>query len=474
MARHRADDDDDETVYIADTAALADTTDSADSADSADSVDPGGAVSFMSDETIRVIVDLSPDAVFVIADGYHVFANTRGLQLLGATTLKDLRTKPALDYMHWTVREAAEIRLHTMVDRGQPLEYLEEKVVRLDGAVIDIEAIGRPIAFGGKTAALVLARDITGRRQSAQALREAEEKFRAAFRYAPTGMAILDGDGAFVESNPALARLLNQRPGKLLGATLWDYIDPRDQPRLQEDFLRVVEGMDRETSGTFRYRNGAGSDGWMHHSVAALAETGTYILHMIDVTAQKVTEADLSRKATHDVLTGLPNRGAVLAKLGAALRSLRAEPGEVHVLFVDLDGFKQVNDKHGHAVGDRVLRAASDRMKGALRPSDTIGRIGGDEFVVIIKLLPHDAPAEEIAHRLAQAVAAPVALDEGIVSVRASIGHASTHDPDLSPARLLGSADADMYRQKQASQREDEREAESEIRVHQPGLRAVN
>ena len=447
--------------------------------DAGDTVDFGGTADVVSEEDFgenfgKVLVDLSPDAVFVIVDGFHAFANTRGLQLLGASTIGDLRTKPALDFMHWTVREAAEIRLHTMVDRGQPLEYVEEKVVRLDGAVVDIEAIGRPIKIGDTTGALVVARDITGRRQSEQALREAEEKFRAAFKNAPTGMAILDPEGAFVDANPALARLLNRRPAKLLSATLWDFVDPQDQPLMREDFLRVVEGMEREISGTFRYRSGAGSDGWMHHSVAALEGTGTYIVHLIDVTAQKVTEADLSRKATHDMLTGLPNRGAVLAKLGAALRSLRSEPGQVHVLFVDLDGFKQVNDKHGHAVGDRVLRAASDRMKGALRPSDTIGRIGGDEFVVIIKLLPQDAPAEEIAHRLAQAVAAPVALDEGIVSVRASIGHASTHDPDLSPARLLGSADADMYRQKQAAQREDEREAEQQIRVHQPGLRVVN
>jgi diguanylate cyclase (GGDEF)-like protein/PAS domain S-box-containing protein len=432
--------------------------------------DAGDLVDIVSDENFRLIVDLSPDAVFVIVDGYHTFANTRGLQLLGATTIDDLRVKPALDFMHWTVREAAEVRLHTMVDRGQPLEYVEEKVVRLDGAVVEIEATGRPISFGGQEAALVVVRDITGRRQSEQQLREAEEKFRAAFQYAPTGMAILDAAGGFVNANPALARLLNRRPGALLGATLWDYVEPADQPRIQEDFLRVVEGVDREITGTFRYRNGAGSDGWMHSSVAALLGTGTYILHMIDVTAQKNTEADLSRKATHDLLTGLPNRGLVLSKLGAALRSLRSEPGQVHVLFVDLDGFKQVNDKHGHAVGDRVLRAASDRMKGALRPSDTIGRIGGDEFVVIIKLVPHEAPVEEIAHRLSQAVAAPVALDEGIVSVRASIGHASTDDPDFPAARLLGSADADMYRQKQAAARELERE----VRIHQPGLRVVN
>jgi diguanylate cyclase (GGDEF)-like protein/PAS domain S-box-containing protein len=405
------------------------------------------------DDNFRALVDLSPDAIFVIVDGYHAFANARGLQLFGATTLEDLRARPALDYMHWSVRETAEVRLHDMVDRGQSLDYMEEKVVRLDGAEVDIEASGRPITFGGHPAALVVVRDITGRRQEQERLRQAEEKFRAAFMYAPTGMAILDKRGAFLEANPALGRVLNRRPGTLLGVTFWDYVDPEDLDRVQEEFLRVAEGVDAEFAETIRYRTSTGGDGWVRASIAPLHGTEKFILHMLDVTAQKQTEADLSRKATHDLLTGLPNRGLLLSRLTGALRSLRTEPGQVHTLFVDLDGFKQVNDQHGHAVGDRVLRAAAERMRAALRPSDTIGRIGGDEFVVIIKSLPHEAPADEIAHRLAQAVAAPVALDEGIVSVRASIGHSSTDDPDYPAARLLGSADADMYRAKQATQR---------------------
>jgi diguanylate cyclase (GGDEF)-like protein/PAS domain S-box-containing protein len=424
-----------------------------------------------SDDNFRALIELSPDAVYVIVDDRHAFANARGLQLFGANSIEDLQARPALDFMHWSIREAAEVRLHDMVSRNQPLDYVEEKIVRLDGAVVDIEASGRPISFGGRRAALIVVRDITGRRQAQDQLRAAEEKFRAAFKYAPTGMAIVDATGGFVETNPALARLLQARPGALLGAALWDYVDPEELDRLHEKFLRLVEGVDHELADSFRYRSAVGSDGWMRVSIAPLAGTDTFILHLLDVTSQKQTEADLSRKATHDLLTGLPNRGLVLTRLGAALRSLRSEPGQVYVLFVDLDGFKQVNDKHGHAVGDRVLRAAAERMKAALRPSDTIGRIGGDEFVVIIKSLPHEAPAEEIAHRLAQAVAAPVALDEGVVSVRASIGHASTDDPDYPGARLLGTADADMYRAKQAVQREAA--AEPNTASHPTGLRAV-
>src|SRR6266566_4874782 len=416
----------------------------------------GDLVVNSSDEHFRALIELSPDAVYVIVNGYHAFANQRGLALLGASKMTDLTTRPALDFMHESVRREAEARLRRMADEHEPLAYVEEKMVRLDGEVVDIEAAGRHINFHGRDGALVVVRDISERLKDAVKLRAAEEKFRAAFQNAPTGMGIVDRAGMFLAVNTALARLFGRRLETLHGDLLWHHVHPEDSERVRSDFDRVVEGVEDDVSGTFRYRTGAGGDGWVHASVSALIGAKAYIVHMVDVTQQKNTEYDLHRKATHDLLTGLPNRGLVLHKLGAALRSLRQEPGQVHVLFVDLDGFKQVNDKHGHAVGDRVLRAAAERMRGALRPTDTIGRIGGDEFVVILKSLPREVPAEEIAHRLAQAVAAPVAFEEGIVNVRASIGQASTDDPDFPAARLLGAADANMYKVKQATRHAEE------------------
>jgi diguanylate cyclase (GGDEF)-like protein/PAS domain S-box-containing protein len=430
--------------------------------------DAGSLVVGQSDEHFRALVELSPDAVFVIVDGYHAFANWRGLQLLGASKMSDLQNRPALDFMDESIRSEAEQRLSGMVS-GNNLEYVEETLIRLDGQAVQIEAAGRQISFGGRNGALVVARDITGRRSSEAQVRAAEEKFRAAFQNAPTGMAIVDRAGMFLDVNAALARLFGRRIATLHGDLFWHHLHPEDSERVRGDFDRVVDGTEDDVSGTFRYRTGAGGEGWVHASVSALVGQKSYIVHLVDVTQQKNTEYDLHRKATHDPLTGLPNRGLVLHKLGAALRSLRAEPGQVHVLFADLDGFKQVNDVHGHAVGDRVLRAAAERMRGALRPTDTIGRLGGDEFVVILKSLPHEVPAEEIAHRLAQAVAAPVAFEEGIVNVRASIGRASTDDPDFPAARLLGAADANMYKAKQAT-----RNAEAYVpRQVTPSLRAV-
>jgi diguanylate cyclase (GGDEF)-like protein/PAS domain S-box-containing protein len=436
---------------------------------SRDSEAEGELVVGASDQHFRALVELSPDAVFVIVNDRHVFANHRALQLLGASKIADLQTRRALDFVHESVRAEAEARLRRMTTEHQPLEYVEEMLVRLDGELVHTEAAGRPIRFGGRDGALVVVRDIGARRCAEAQVRAAEEKFRAAFQNAPTGMAIVDRAGMFLDVNAALARLFGRRLETLHGDLLWHHVHPEDSVRVRGDFDRVVDGVEEEISGTFRYRTGAGSDGWVHASVSPLVGQKTYIVHLVDVTQQKNTEYDLHRKATHDLLTGLPNRGLALHQLGSALRSLRKEPGQVHVLFVDLDGFKQVNDKHGHAVGDRVLRAAAERMRGALRPTDTIGRIGGDEFVVILKSLPQEVPAEEIAHRLAQAVAAPVGLEDGIVTIRASIGQASTDDPDVPAARLLGAADANMYKVKQAT-----RNAEALVaRQPSPALRAV-
>jgi PAS domain S-box-containing protein len=254
----------------------------------------GGLVVGPSDEHFRALVELSPDAVFVIVDGYHVFANWRGLQMLGASKISDLQTRPALDFMDESIRAEAEQRLAGMVD-GNNLEYVEETLVRLDGQAVHIEAAGRQISFAGRVGALVVARDISGRRSSEAKVKAAEEKFRAAFQNAPTGMAIVDKAGMFLDVNAALARLFGRRVATLHGDLIWHHLHPEDSERVRGDFARVVEGTEDDVSGTFRYRTGAGGDGWVHASVSALVGQKSYIVHLVDVTQQKNTEYDLHR-----------------------------------------------------------------------------------------------------------------------------------------------------------------------------------
>jgi diguanylate cyclase (GGDEF)-like protein len=162
------------------------------------------------------------------------------------------------------------------------------------------------------------------------------------------------------------------------------------------------------------------------------------VLHMAALAFQRHrTEEQLRHAALHDPLTGAPNRTV----LDTHLESVLAEPDGTDALFVlDLDGFKQINDEHGHPTGDLVLRAVVDRIDHALRPGDLLARLGGDEFAVVCQAISDADEAAAIAQRLLAAISEPLAVDGRNVQVGASVGISLT-GPDQTPNQLLRSAD---------------------------------
>jgi len=167
-----------------------------------------------------------------------------------------------------------------------------------------------------------------------------------------------------------------------------------------------------------------------------------------DVSDLKRREADLHHQAMHDALTGIPNRASFLVALDSALARARSTGAGVAVLYADLDRFKTVNDGLGHDAGDRVLAALAARLADVVRPSDTVGRIGGDEFAAVLSDLRDADEARVIAGRLLDAFGAPLVLDEGELVTTASIGVAFTADCVQTPAELLRRADVAMYEAK--------------------------
>lgn len=178
---------------------------------------------------------------------------------------------------------------------------------------------------------------------------------------------------------------------------------------------------------------------------------GGYLVQAWDVTAR---EAAFQRAAMYDVLTGLPNRVLFADRLARALRAQQRHSRRVGVVFVDLDGFKAINDEHGHQVGDAVLQEVGRRLAEAVRPGDTVARLGGDEFVVLCEELADAAAGRDVALRMAQALEPAVVVDGTSVHVGASMGVALADDPLVSPDRLVSQADLDMYDIKRRSRRQ--------------------
>ncbi|MBB5869640.1 diguanylate cyclase (GGDEF)-like protein/PAS domain S-box-containing protein [Allocatelliglobosispora scoriae] len=415
-------------------------------------VEPGmiPVVEFDSDAGFRALVELSPDAVFVIAGGYHTFANSRGLKLLGGTTIDDLRVKPAVDFMHPDYRAVAFERLGVLLDDRQPLDYVEEKIVRLDGTVVEIEAAGTAILLYGEPAALVVVRDITGRRAAEKAVRDAEHRLQAAFRQAPTAMLIVDRHGTVIAANPALGRLIGRDHDELLGQACWQIVAAADRDVVRERWTSLIADDAQTHDGEFRYQRADSSIGWVYARAASLGDDHAYVIHLTDVTASTLARQHLARRATRDSLTGLPNRSVILDRLHG---HSAVSPQPVALLFLDLDGFKQINDQHGHHVGDAVLTIIGRRLQSVVADTDIVGRLGGDEFAVIITGSESAARADAVAERIQAVIAEPILVSGMSLRIGVSIGvaHSTT---ESHPAQLLSSADAAMYRAKAATARQ--------------------
>ncbi|MCW2607563.1 MAG: hypothetical protein JWO60_2256 [Frankiales bacterium] len=337
------------------------------------------------------------------------------------------------------------VPLHRVL-RGEQVRDVGMVIARADAAprslVLDGSRITGP--DGAVAGAVVTMRDVTSARQAAADLAASEHLFRAAFVDGPTPSLRLDETGVVQAVNAALRRLLGLPTRLVVGRPLAALVHPDDHGLLRE----VLDGLGRSSSPV-ELRLLALSGGTVWCDVAATSAQGRggephVLVQMVDVSARLHREQELEKAARRDALTGLGNRAALDAILARAAR----EQAPVGLLFVDLDGFKAVNDRHGHEAGDAVLVEVALRLRAAVRAVDTVVRLGGDEFVVVCPQLTTLDEAELLADRLERLLSAPVDSDGLRLAVGASVG--SAVGPHDDPATLLAAADRSMYARKES------------------------
>jgi diguanylate cyclase (GGDEF)-like protein/PAS domain S-box-containing protein len=280
--------------------------------------------------------------------------------------------------------------------------------------------------------------------------------FRALLDETSDFVVILEPDGHASYVNRATAEFLGLEPGPLPPVTLDDVLTPASRTRLEEEVLPVL-ARDRRWRGELALVGAHGNE--VPASVVLVAhQNGNGTVERLSVVARDVTEQralheQLARQALEDPLTGLPNRRLLVDHLDLALARATRAATPAGVLFIDVDHFKDVNDRFGHEGGDRALVAVSDRLRTAMRPADTVARVGGDEFVVLCEGLgsggdpAHDALG--VAARITGAVEKPIDLDGTPLELSVSVGVALAAGDD-DPERVLRHADAAMYEAKRA------------------------
>jgi diguanylate cyclase (GGDEF)-like protein/PAS domain S-box-containing protein len=280
--------------------------------------------------------------------------------------------------------------------------------------------------------------DITTRKQAEKALAESEARYRAVVSALGEGIVVMSRDRRVLACNPAARTILRMDEATLMAGTPWPLVDDEGAP------CTIDLPTDR-TGMVFGLRHADGTRAWISVSTRTIADAdGAVVVSFADITERRMFQQQLEHQALHDALTGLPNRKLFMQRLDHALELARRRDERVAVAFVDLDGFKAVNDTHGHEAGDHLLADIGRRLGTVLRGSDLVARLGGDEFCAILTGVVDQAAARSIAQRMLDTIAPAIEHP----NVTASIGVALFPDDATEPSILLRQADAAMYRVK--------------------------
>ena len=288
-----------------------------------------------------------------------------------------------------------------------------------------------------------------------KALAESEARFRSAFDYAPIGIALVAPSGSWLKVNHALSQILGYSEQEFLITDYQTMISPDDLGNTMIKIHELISGKIPACQMEHRYINKSGETVWASWSVSTASDANSsqpnLIFQIQDITDKKLAEEKLQYDATHDSLTGLPNRNCFMTRLESALQKTSENTNhKVSVLFIDLDRFKIVNDSLGHQTGDSLLVSIADRLRDCVRPSDTVARLGGDEFTILVEGKYDIQEVVRIAERIQEKFALPFDLDGHEIYSSASIGILHHTDRHETPEDLMRDADTAMYQAKRA------------------------
>ena len=368
-----------------------------------------------------------------------------------------VRGRPVWTIEAWDLPDAATV-LAPLVDAGTQGRVGSRTLDTVDDAG-PVRISITPITADDETVLLVAELHRLGDRnetdailaETTQRLAAAEDIFQAVAEYTSDLVCLHETDGTFTYVSPSVRRLLDLEPGALVGTHPVDLAHAETRAALVGALQDAARRGAEPTRFRHRLRHRNGGHRWFETAITPIRNAEGE-LHQLqsssrDITEQRENEQSLIKQAFHDELTGLPNKALLLDRMSQAFATSRRTGQAIGVLFIDLDGFKTINDTLGHHAGDSALTKVAERLIAIVRPGDTLARIGGDEFVMLCAGTDGARGASIVARRILEAFEKDFVLDGREVRLGASIGIATTTGDD-DPNAVIERADTAMYEAK--------------------------
>ncbi|OAN53681.1 PAS domain S-box protein [Paramagnetospirillum marisnigri] len=392
----------------------------------------------------RTMLDSSVDGISLLDETGTVLALNAAAAAIIGDGHENLVGRSIWDCLPGPVAERLRRGAARVLERGETVEGHDAVADRLFDVhmhpVADSDGCIRRIAL--------FSRDVTQSHQRRMQLR----KLETALEQAPVAVMITDAKGNIEYVNRAFVLVSGYSEDEVLGRNPRLLKSGETPNTVYRDMWHRL-GHGSTWQGELCNRAKDGTLFWEYATLSPIRDDEGEITHFLavkeNITQRKETELRLVHQATHDTLTGLPNRLLLEDRVLHAIELARRERRQIGLMFLDLDRFKIINDSLGHVAGDQLLKVVADRLRQTLRRSDTVARLGGDEFVVVLTHFQSTSELAEVAEKIAAALEEPVELSGHVVHVGASIGIALYPEDGDDFTSLMKDADAAMYRAKQ-------------------------
>jgi diguanylate cyclase (GGDEF)-like protein/PAS domain S-box-containing protein len=405
---------------------------------------------FAAIEHFKAIVQSSDDAIISkTLQGIVTSWNPAAQRIFGYSA-EEMIGRPMLTVFPKGL-EDEEARILQRIVRGEKVDHFETRRVRKDGQAIQVEVTISPVhdAQGHIVGASKIARDITQRK----AVQERLKLLSNVFTHTTEAVVITDAQGCFLEVNKAFTEMTGYSREEALGQNLLLFKSSRQGPEVYQrlwDDLQATGHCQGEVWS--RRQDGGAFAGLLTISCVTnkQGQPSKYVANFADITELRLHQERLEHIANFDPLTGLPNRLLLSDRLTQALAHAKRHHKSVAVVYLDLDGFKAINDQHGHGVGDALLQQVAKHLQAAIRDVDTAARMGGDEFVVVLGDVDSEHGLDAVLKRLLAACTTPMHLNGLCLQVSGSLGVTVYPQDDSDATDLMRHADQAMYDAKQS------------------------